>query len=157
MNNRNWFCWIAVFLCSALLLARSQAQSRPAADLIVTNAKVWTVDKSVASAQAVAVLEERIVAVGSSAEVDAWRGPRTQVIDAGGEAAVARIQRCASAFRIGRNAAEQCPTQRRYLSAGIRSPYRRARQDHAQGRVDSGGQLGRDEVESTKSADESAY
>ena len=85
MNNRNWFCWIAVFLCSALLLARSQAQSRPAADLIVTNAKVWTVDKSVASAQAVAVLEERIVAVGSSAEVDAWRGPRTQVIDAGGK------------------------------------------------------------------------
>src|SRR5215472_2054008 len=85
MNNRNWFCWIAVFLCSALLLARSQAQSRPAADLIVTNAKVWTVDKSVPSAQAVAVLEERIVAVGSSAEVDAWRGPRTQVIDAGGK------------------------------------------------------------------------
>jgi len=85
MNNRNWFCWIAVFLCSALLLARSQAQSRPAADLIVTNAKVWTVDKSVPSAQAVAVLGERIVAVGSSAEVDAWRGPRTQVIDAGGK------------------------------------------------------------------------
>ena len=41
-------------------------------------------DKSVPSAQAVAVLGERIVAVGSSAEVDEWRGARTLVIDAGG-------------------------------------------------------------------------
>jgi len=74
-----------VFVCIALLLARSRAQSKPAADLIVTNAKVWTVDKSVPSAQAVAVLGERIVAVGSSAEVDEWRGARTLVIDAGGK------------------------------------------------------------------------
>jgi len=72
-------------VCIALLLARSRAQSKPAADLIVTNAKVWTVDKSVPSAQAVAVLGERIVAVGSSAEVDEWRGARTLVIDAGGK------------------------------------------------------------------------
>ena len=74
-----------VFVCIALLLARSRAQSKPAADLIVTNAKVWTVDKSVPSAQAVAVLGERIVAVGSSAEVDEWRGATTLVIDAGGK------------------------------------------------------------------------
>ena len=72
-------------MCIALLLARSRAQSKPAADLIVTNAKVWTVDKSVPSAQAVAVLGQRIVAVGSSAEVDEWRGARTLVIDAGGK------------------------------------------------------------------------
>jgi predicted amidohydrolase YtcJ len=85
MNNRNWFRWITVFMCIALLLARSRAQSKPAADLIVTNAKVWTVDRSVPSAQAVAVLGERIVAVGSSAEVDEWRGARTLVIDAGGK------------------------------------------------------------------------
>jgi predicted amidohydrolase YtcJ len=85
MNNRYWFRWIMVFVCIALLLARSRAQSKPAADLIVTNAKVWTVDKSVPSAQAVAVLGERIVAVGSSAEVDEWRGARTLVIDAGGK------------------------------------------------------------------------
>jgi predicted amidohydrolase YtcJ len=86
MNNQNWFRWITVFICIALLLARSWAQSKPAADLIVNNAKVWSVDKSVPSAQAVAVvLGERIVAVGSSAEVDQWRGARTLVIDAGGK------------------------------------------------------------------------
>ena len=60
------------------------AQSKPAADLIVTNAKVWTVDKARASAEAVAVLGDRIVAVGSNADVDAWRGPGTRVINAGG-------------------------------------------------------------------------
>ena len=60
------------------------AQTRPAADLIITNAKIWTVDKAHPTAQAVAVLGERIVAVGSNAEVDAWRGPNTRVIDAGG-------------------------------------------------------------------------
>lgn len=36
-------------------------------------------------AQAVAVLGDRIVAVGASADVDAWRGPNTRVVDAGGK------------------------------------------------------------------------
>lgn len=74
-----------VLLYSLLLPQRSQAQSRPAADLIISNAKIWTVDKSSPTAQAVAVLGDRIVAVGSTTEVDGWRGPRTQVIDAAGK------------------------------------------------------------------------
>jgi predicted amidohydrolase YtcJ len=76
------------FLCSLItfvLLMSVQAQSRPAADLIITNAKVWTVDGSLPTAQAVAVLGDRIVAVGSIADVNAWRGPNTTVIDAGGK------------------------------------------------------------------------
>ena len=63
----------------------SQTQRQPAADLIITNAKVWTVDKTIPTAQAIAVLGERIVAVGSNAEVDTWRGTQTQVVDAGGK------------------------------------------------------------------------
>src|SRR6266853_6356739 len=61
------------------------AQSKPAADLIIRNAKVWTVDKSHPTAQAVAVLGDRIVAVGSNDDIEAWHGPRTRVIDAGGK------------------------------------------------------------------------
>ncbi|MGA8492407.1 MAG: amidohydrolase [Terriglobales bacterium] len=61
------------------------AQSKPAADLIITNAKVWTVDKVHPTAQAVAVLGDRIVAVGSNLDVDVWRGHDTNVIDAGGK------------------------------------------------------------------------
>ncbi len=37
------------------------------------------------TAQAVAVLADRIVAVGSNAAVDLWRGPHTQVLDAAGK------------------------------------------------------------------------
>ncbi len=71
-----------VLLC---LMASAWAQTKPAADLIVVHAKVWTVDKSHPTAQAVAVLGDRIVAVGSDSEVEAWRGPKTRVVDAGGK------------------------------------------------------------------------
>jgi len=74
--------WLAIFVLP--LAGLSLAQSKPAADLIITNAKIWTVDKSLPTAQAVAVLGDRIVAVGSNADVDAWRGSHTQVIDARG-------------------------------------------------------------------------
>ncbi|HLK34853.1 MAG TPA: amidohydrolase [Terriglobales bacterium] len=63
----------------------AQDQNRPAADLIITNAKVYTVDKDQPRAEAVAVLGERIVAVGTASAVDAWRGAATRVIDAGGK------------------------------------------------------------------------
>jgi predicted amidohydrolase YtcJ len=62
-----------------------QAQAAPSADLIVSNAKVWTVDSSLPEAQAVAVLGDRIVAVGSNSDVAPWRGSRTRVIDARGK------------------------------------------------------------------------
>ena len=78
---------LATSLAVPLLAALSfgQAQRQPAADLIITNAKVWTVDKAVPAAQAVAVLGDRIVAVGSDADVDLWRGSQTRVVDAGGK------------------------------------------------------------------------
>src|SRR5450755_2226846 len=74
----------SVFL-SCVLASSLLAQSKPTADLIITNAKVWTVDKARPTAQAVAVLGDRIVAVGSTAEIYALRGPDTKVIDAGGK------------------------------------------------------------------------
>ena len=75
---------IAVFF--ALRCCRlAQAQTKPAADLIITNAKIWTVDKTRPHAEALAVLGDRIVAVGSAAEVDTWHGPQTKVLDAQGK------------------------------------------------------------------------
>src|SRR5262249_8985092 len=68
-----------------VLILQSPAQSAPAADLIVRNAKVWTVDKTHPTADAVAVLGDRIAAVGTNREIDAWRSSRTRVIDAGGK------------------------------------------------------------------------
>ena len=74
-----------VLLSTLMIPQLGRAQAKPAADLILTNAKIWTVDKTLPTAQAVAVLGERIVAVGSNADVEAWRGTHTQVIDAGGK------------------------------------------------------------------------
>jgi len=55
-----------------------------AADLVLTGGHVHTVDRSRPRAEAVAVGGERIVAVGTAADVRPHIGPRTRVIDLGG-------------------------------------------------------------------------
>ncbi len=54
------------------------------ADLIVRNARVWTVDPANPTAEAVAIRDGRIVRVGYNDEVDLLRGIDTRVIDADG-------------------------------------------------------------------------
>lgn len=54
------------------------------ADLIVTGAKVITMDAARPHAEAVAIAGGRIVAVGSAADVAAFRGPGTRVVEAAG-------------------------------------------------------------------------
>src|SRR5215813_7693993 len=72
-------------LCVLVIMAtlNANAQSKPSATLIVTNAAVYTGDKQHPKAEAVAVIGDRIVAVGSRTDIDLWRGPQTKVIDAG--------------------------------------------------------------------------
>jgi hypothetical protein len=74
-------------VCSLIMMAalNANAQAKPSATLIVTNAAVYTVDKQRANAEAVAVIGDRIIAVGSRDEIESWRGPQTKVIDAGGK------------------------------------------------------------------------
>ena len=74
---------LSVMLVTSAMVTDTFAQ-KPAADLIIHNAKVWTVDVNKPQAQAVAVLHNRIVAVGSENKVMAWRGKHTAVIDAKG-------------------------------------------------------------------------
>ncbi len=76
------FYRIISLLLLAVIPRLASAQARPAADLIINHAKVWTGDKALPNAEAVAILGDRIVAVGSNDSVDSWRGPRTKVIDA---------------------------------------------------------------------------
>jgi predicted amidohydrolase YtcJ len=54
------------------------------ADVIVVNARVWTVDPSRPEAEAVAVTGDRIVAVGARADIEKLRGQATRVIDGSG-------------------------------------------------------------------------
>ncbi len=72
-----WIVAMLGVLCGALIAE----QERPSADVIITNARVWTGEKDNPQAEAVAIIGNRIVAVGSATEIDAWRGPNTKIID----------------------------------------------------------------------------
>lgn len=56
-----------------------------AADLVVTNANIRTMDAKRTVARSMAMIGRKIKAVGSEAEVKPWIGPKTKVIDAGGK------------------------------------------------------------------------
>jgi hypothetical protein len=63
----------------------SAGEPKPPADLVVLNGKVWTVDKAKPQAEAIAVVNDRIAAVGSNEEIKKWVGPNTRTIDAHGK------------------------------------------------------------------------
>jgi hypothetical protein len=54
------------------------------ADLIITNGRVLTIDEARPRAEAVAIAGNSILAVGSRADVDLFKGTASRVIDAGG-------------------------------------------------------------------------
>jgi predicted amidohydrolase YtcJ len=78
-------CKLAVYSVILMSAFDVNAEPKPSATLIVTNGAVYTVDKQRPKAEAVAVIDDRIVAVGSRTDIDLWRGPQTKVIDAGGK------------------------------------------------------------------------
>jgi predicted amidohydrolase YtcJ len=67
-----------------LTLAFSAGAWAQPADLIVTNAKVVTLDAKSTTAQALAVRDGRLLAVGDAASVARHAGPGTRTVDAGG-------------------------------------------------------------------------
>ena len=72
-----------------LLLAASLAADPVAsADLVLVNAKVWTGDIAKPQAEALAVWNGHILAVGTDADIKKLVGPKTKVIDAGGKRAL---------------------------------------------------------------------
>ena len=77
---------LAALSAPALLSAQP---TRPApADLIVTNARVYTADEARPLAEAFAVRDGRVVFVGSRQEADALKGSATRVLDAAGRTVI---------------------------------------------------------------------
>jgi predicted amidohydrolase YtcJ len=76
------FAILAACVAAAAALAAQQAP----ADLVLTNGKIITVDDKFSIAQAVAVRGERIVAVGTTADINRLAGPNTRRIDLRGRA-----------------------------------------------------------------------
>jgi predicted amidohydrolase YtcJ len=69
------FALLITLTFSALVLAQAPA------DLVLVNGKIWTVDDRRPEVEAVAVLGNRIAAVGSTEEIRKWIGANTNVID----------------------------------------------------------------------------
>ncbi len=65
-------------------LTRGSDEESVKADLIIHNARVWTVDDSLPQAEAVASWNGRILAVGENEEIELFMGEKTEVIDANG-------------------------------------------------------------------------
>jgi len=82
LNPKLIFTFVLFFTPSALAVPTTQQEG---ADLVITNGKVITVDDGIPQAQAVAVRSDRILAIGSVADVRRYVGPSTQVIDVQGQ------------------------------------------------------------------------
>ena len=72
---------LSLIVVSAVLAG---AQAPDPADLIIHNAKIYTVNTKQPRAEAIAIRGQRIAAVGSNADILALKGSATRVIDAGG-------------------------------------------------------------------------
>ncbi|HEX5081770.1 MAG TPA: amidohydrolase [Blastocatellia bacterium] len=72
---KQFFALLITGAFSVLALAQARA------DLVLINGKIWTVDDRRPEVEAVAVLGNRIAAVGSTEEIRKWIGATTKVID----------------------------------------------------------------------------
>lgn len=72
-------------LIIALLMLTTLSAPDASADLILINGKIWTGVAAAPEAEAVACLQGKIIAVGSSAEIRKLQGPATRVIDLAGK------------------------------------------------------------------------
>ena len=89
MTRRAALCLtLCLTLSSALLAVPRATCGAEAADLVLKNAVVHTVDAKQPRAEAVAVRANRIIAVGSTADVQAFVGPKTRVLDLRGRTVV---------------------------------------------------------------------
>jgi len=91
---------VAIFF--AMMTANVPSQPPPlAADLIIINASVHTMNESQPTAGALALLGNRIAAVGSTPQVRAMASVRTRVIDAGGKVVLPGFNDAHVHFLIG--------------------------------------------------------
>src|SRR5947207_217919 len=63
----------------------------PSADVLLLNGRLFTADPSRPYAEALAIRGDRIVALGTSASIESFAGPRTTRIDVGGRAVIPGI------------------------------------------------------------------
>ncbi len=86
-KNSSFFAWM-LLLGSGGLLSSCTTSNEDRARLVLTNGKIVTVDESMPEAEALAVIEDTIAAVGTSADIARYIGDDTRVIDLDGRLAI---------------------------------------------------------------------
>jgi predicted amidohydrolase YtcJ len=89
------------FLLLSLLLFAAPALADHAADIVLYNGRIFTVDSGRPWAQAVAVRGSRVIAVGNNGPVRALAGPGTRSIDLGGRVVVPGFNDSHAHFGVG--------------------------------------------------------
>lgn len=93
-------CWtvtVLLFLCGF----PASALSDTAADTVLVNARIYTLNSNQPWAQALAIRNDRIVAVGSQDEIARFRGPKTKTIDVGQRLVLPGFTDCHNHFLDG--------------------------------------------------------
>lgn len=87
MAGRSWYCH-AIVLLSCVVMSACDGDASLTADLVLTNGRIITVDDALPEAEAVAMVGQRIVAVGTTQEIASYIGSDTEVIDLAGRVAI---------------------------------------------------------------------
>jgi predicted amidohydrolase YtcJ len=87
-------CFVVGLFCSALL-------AETPADLLITNARVYTVNTKQPWAEAIAIRGDKIIAVGTRNELQKLQGSATKVVDAGGRLVLPGFTDCHVHFMSG--------------------------------------------------------
>jgi len=77
---------------ASFVAGRALESQAPAPDLVIVNAKVYTVDRAFSTAEAVAIADGKFTAVGSTGQIRRLAGPSTRVMDLGGKTIVPGLQ-----------------------------------------------------------------
>lgn len=68
---------LSLYICSC-----QPTEEKLTADLIITNAVIWTGDQAQPEAEAIAIAADTILALGNTSDISSFRGAQTKVIDA---------------------------------------------------------------------------
>jgi len=84
-----------------LLSALAQAQNKTTAEAIVLNGRIYTVNEKQPWAEALAIRDAKILAVGSAKDIEAYHGSSTKIIDAKGQLVLPGFEDCHIHFMDG--------------------------------------------------------
>jgi len=97
-----WFSKLAWLLLFAFFIPSLEAQSpQSAADSVLLHGRIYTLDTNHPWAEALAIRDGKILAVGSDREIGRLRGTSTQVIDAKGRLVLPGFTDCHTHFMEG--------------------------------------------------------